>query len=176
MAEDKATHTIDRAVGVLTGVATSREVIKRELAKLPDDDPQLNKTTVEYEIQLLQIVFTGWAVTYFIADHPLKDELAESFWLSMNKFASRISAMASAGKVGKAFDYFGAIRERTQAYIDAMGTNMTEADPSIVVGALFSQLCGNSDTQLMADAGRKVFVDTLNTVKMYLDTVEIEQA
>ena len=175
MTEDKATHTIERAVGVLAGVATNREVIKRELSKLPDDDPQIKKTAVEYEIQLLRIVFTGWAVTYFMVDHSLKDELAESFWLSMNEFAGKLSAMASAGTDGKTVDYFGAIRERIQCYIDAMNTNMTEADPAIVVGALFSQLCGNADAQPIADAGKQVFVNTLNMVKMYLDTVKIQQ-
>jgi len=176
MNQAKATHTIERAVDVLTGVATNRQMIKNELAKLPDDNPQINKTAVEYEIQLLRIVFTGWAVTYYMVDHPVKDKLAESFWLSIQEFAGKISVMASAGTDGKTVDYFGVIRERIQCYIDAMNTNMTEADPAIVVSALFAQLCGTANTQSVVEAGKQVFVNTLSTVKMYLDTVEIEQA
>ncbi len=173
MTEDKADHTIDRAVEVLTGVATSRETIKKELARLPDDDPGINKTTVEYELQLMRIVFTGWAVAYFMNDHPLKNELAEAFWLSIHKFAGQISTMASVGTDGKTVDYFAAIRDRIQCYIDAMNTNMDEADPAIVVGTLFAQLCGNVESQAIADAGKQVFVNTLNTVRIYLETVEI---
>ena len=174
MNEDKATHTIDRAVEVLTGIATNREVIRQELARLPDDDPGINKTQVEYEIQLLRIVFTGWAVAYFMENHPLKTQLAEAFWFSMHQFAGQISTMASVSTPDKTVDYFGAIRERVQCYIDAMNTNIDEADPAIVVGALFSQLCGNAEIQPIADAGKQVFVNTLNTVKMYLETVNIE--
>lgn len=176
MNQDKATHTIERAVDVLAGVATNRQIIKNELAKLPDDDPQINKIAIEYEIHLLRIVFTGWAVTYYMADHPMKDKLAESFWLSMQEFAGKISVMASAGMDGKTVDYFGAIQERIQCYIDAMNVNMTDADPAIVVGALFAQLCGHARAQSIADAGRQVFANTLNMVKMYLDTVEIAKA
>ena len=175
MTGNKTDHTIDRAIEVLTGIATNREVIKQELAKLPDDDPQINKTAVEYEIQLLRIVFTGWALSYFMADHPSKDELAEAFWFSMHAFAGKISAMASAGTDGKTIDYFSAIRERIQCYIEVMSTNMDTVDPSIVVGTLFAQLCGNAEARPIADAGRLVFFNTLSTVKLYLDTVEIEQ-
>lgn len=173
MTQDKADHSIDRAVEVLTGIATNRDMIKQELAKLPDDDPGINKTAVEYEIQLLRIVFTGWALSYFMADHPRKDELAEAFWFSMHTFAGKISAMASAGTDGKAIDYFSAIRERIQCYIEVMNSNMDTADPAIVVETLFAQLCGNAEGRSIADAGRQVFVNTLSTVKLYLETVEI---
>jgi hypothetical protein len=173
MTEDKAAHTIDRAIEVLTGVATNREVIRRELARLPDDDPRINKSKVEYEIQLLRIVFTGWAMAYFMADQPLKNDLAEAFWISMHGFAGRISAMASAGADGKAVDYFAAIRERAQCYTDAMNTCLDEADPAIVVGAAFLRLCGDNGGKPVADAGKQVFVNTLNTVKLYLDSVTL---
>ncbi|MEW6076647.1 MAG: hypothetical protein AB1724_02415 [Thermodesulfobacteriota bacterium] len=175
MTENKTAHTIERAVDVLTGVATNREVIKRELARLPDDDECINKSKVEYEIQLLRIVFTGWAVAYFLADHPLKTDLSEAFWLSLHGFAGRISAMASAGTPGPAVDYFATIRERAQCYTEALNTNMDEADPAIVVGAAFLRLCGDVGGQVVADAGKQVFVNTLNTVKLYLDAVTIEQ-
>ena len=111
-----------------------------------------------------------------MADHPMKDRLAESFWLSIQEFAGRLSVMASSGTDGKTVNYFGAIQERSQCYIDAMKDNMTEADPAIVVGALFAQLCGDAGATSIAEAGRQVFGNTLNTVKMYLDTVEIAQA
>jgi hypothetical protein len=176
MTEKKTVHTIERAVEVLTGVATNREVIKRELARLPDDDAHINKSKVEYEIQLLRIVFTGWAVAYFMADHPLKINLSEAFWLSLHGFAGRISAMASAGTGGPAVDYFATIRERAQCYTDALNINMDEADPAIVVGAAFLRLCGDGGGQPVTDAGKQVFVNTLNTVKLYLDTVDIQRA
>ncbi len=176
MTEDKAAHTIDRAVEVLTGVAMNREVIKRELARLPDDDPAINKTMIEYEIQLLRIVFTGWAVAYFMAEHPLKDQVSEGFWLSIHALSGRISAMAAVGMDGKSVDYFEAIRERAQCYTEAMNTNIAEADPAIVVGAVFSKLCGDTGIQAIADAGKQVFVNVVNTVQIYLDTVTVEQA
>ena len=176
MTENKAVHTIDRAVEVLTQVATNREVIRRELVRLADDDPRINKTAVEYEIRLLRIVFTGWAVAYFMTEHPLKNELGQSFWLSLHAFSKQISALAAAGTAGTAVNYFEAIRERASGYTDALDTNMAEADPAIVVGAAFSRLCGAADVQSVADAGKQVFVNTLNTVKMYLDAVTIEPA
>jgi len=175
MTDNKAIHTIDRAVEVLTGVATNRAVIKQELAGLPDDDPTINKTAVEYELQLLRIVFTGWALAYYLTDHPQKNRMAESFWLSVHAFAGRISTLASAGTDGKTIDYFGAVRERIQSYIDALNTNMEEADPADVVAAVFSRLCGGTGTRVMADAGRKVFIDTLNTVKVYLETISLQE-
>lgn len=176
MAEDKTDHTVNRAVDVLTGIATNREIIKRELAKLPVDDPGFSKTTVEYELQLLRIVFTGWALSYFIGDHPLKNELAEAFWFSVHAFAKQVSTMASVSTPDKTIDYFEAIRERAQCYTEAMNTGISEADPAIVVGAVFLKLCGDVDAQAIADAGKQVFVNTLNTVKLYLDTVTIHQS
>ncbi|MFZ5563834.1 MAG: hypothetical protein ACOZBW_07245 [Thermodesulfobacteriota bacterium] len=171
MTDNKAPTTINRAVEVLTGIAVNREEVKRMLAGLPDSEA-VNKTAVEYEIQLLRIVFTGWALSYFMAHHSKKDELAQSYWFSIHTFARQVSSLA-AGSAGVTVDYFEAIRERTRTYIDAMNNNMTEADPTAVVGATFSLLCGAAETPPVNEAGKKMFINTLATVKTYLETVEI---
>ena len=172
MTDDKAPATMDRAVEVLTGIAVNRQEVRHALAGLPEAEG-INKTTVEYEIQLLRIVFTGWAVSYFLAHHPLKNELAQSFWFSIHEFSQKVSSLA-AGSAGVTVDYFDAIRERTRCYIDAMNNNMTEPDPTAVVGATFSLLCGGTGAQPVVDAGKQMFANTLATVKIYLDTVRIE--
>ncbi|MDY6905864.1 MAG: hypothetical protein SWH61_14395 [Thermodesulfobacteriota bacterium] len=169
--------TVSEVTQTLVDFAVDREDIKILLDAIPDQpetgEPMaINKTTLEYEIQLLKIVCTGWAVSYYLVDNPRKSEIATAFWMAIQAFAEKISHMSS-NAAGLDINYFHLIRDRADLYIKAMQMNMTESDPASVIGMTFSEVCGSRDEPLMITSGKRMFSATLEGVKRYLNTVEI---
>lgn len=178
MDSSKKQITISNVTKTLVNFAVDREDIKALLDAVPapadtqNASQALNKTTMEYEIQLLKIVCTGWAVSYYLVDHPRKSELATSFWMAIKSFAEKISSMSSSA-AGLDIDYFNLIRARADLYIKAMQMNMTEGDPASVIGITFAEICGSNNEPLLITSGKRMFSITLESVKRYLNTVEI---
>ena len=143
-----------------------------EPAETGDAAPDLSKTTMEYEIQLLKIVCTGWAVSYYLVEHPHKSELATAFWMAIQEFSEKISEMSSTA-AGLDINYFSLIKERADLYIKAMQMNMTEGDPASVIGITFAEVCGSKDEPMMITSGKRMFSITLESIKRYLDAVKI---
>ncbi|MFP4446335.1 MAG: hypothetical protein ACLFPD_08830 [Desulfosudaceae bacterium] len=162
----------------LVNFAVDREDIKLLLQAVPDDNadrPAVNKTTLEYELPLLKIVCTGWAISYYLADDPAKMELARAFWHSIQEFAERISEMSkSAAAVD--INYFDLVKERADLYIQAMQLNMTETDPAGVIGVTFAEICGSTEDPLVITAGKRMFAASLESVRRFLEAVELQPA
>jgi len=162
-------------------LAVGRDDIKALLEAIPDEsdsennqesNSKINKTTMEYELQLLKIVCTGWAISYYLVDHPQNSELTTAFWTTIQEFSERISEM-SATAAGVNIMYFDLVKERADLYIKAMQMNMTEADPASVIGITFAEVCGSKDEPFTMTSGKRMFAVILKSVKQYLDAIEI---
>ncbi len=170
---EKQPTTVAEAAEALAGFAMDRGEIKIQLDNIPDE-ADIDKTLLEYEIQLLRIVFTGWALSFFMPDLPQKNDLAKSFWLIIYQLAQKISELVSSTS-GIEVNYFDSIRERTEIYTGAMTSASEGADPAEIIGSAFAGLCDNVESQPIIDSGKWMFGSTLATVKAYLDSIEIHQ-
>lgn len=162
------------AIRELVNFAVDRQDIKTLLQAIPDNDaagPKINKTTLEYELPLLKIVCTGWAISYYLAEHSAKNELAQSFWMAIQEFSEKISEMSRTA-AGVDINYFDLVKERADLYIQAMQMNMSEADPAGVIGVTFAGICDNPDEPLVITSGKRMFSVSLESVQRYLNTVE----
>ncbi|GBC59268.1 hypothetical protein DENIS_0204 [Desulfonema ishimotonii] len=144
-------------------LAITRDDIKQILAKIPDTSA-VNPVTLEYEIQLLKIISTGWGISFFMAQHPDKLKVAESFWNAVHQFAQGISKM-SATTTGKDIDYFNILRERVDIYVNALNHFSDVEDPAIVIGPTFAKMCGSEEDAHTIATGKKMFTLSLNSVK-----------
>lgn len=163
--------TLEQATEALAGFAVERDDLKILLATLPDD-AGLNKTTLEYEFQILKVVCTGWAISYYMVDQVARTKLGASFWEAIQSFSETISQMTSLS-AGIDISYFDVLRERADIYIKAIAMDATEPDPAMVIGLVFADICGSRDQSLVVTSGRRVFNVTLAGVKNYLETIHI---
>ena len=135
----------------LFNYAIERDDLKQMVANLPDDK-NINKVTVEYELQLLKIISVGWGIPFFMAAQPLKDKLAEAFWNNIQALSQSISNSTSAS-VGKDVDYFGIIKERLDIYVNALQHYAAAPDSAKVIGVSFANLCGDVANTFVTLAG-----------------------
>lgn len=173
MTDGREPATLEQATDVLTGFALDREDIKILLQALPDASG-LDKTTLEYEFQLLKIVCTGWAIPYFLADKPEKKSLAESFWQAINRFSAEASRLTGAS-TGLEVNYFDVLKERADIYVQAIHRYSTETEPDRVIGQTLAEICKAPDQSLVVTSGRRIFKATLAGVKQYLAAVTINE-
>jgi hypothetical protein len=124
---------------------------------------------VEYELQILKILFVGWAILYTMEESPLRQNLAESYWQAVHDLAANISQTTGV-MIGKEVDYFAAVRERLDQYLGLLQQD-NGADPAGVVGQAFAKNCGAPDDLCIAMAGSRLFVATLSRVKEFLAEV-----
>ena len=108
-----------REIGeTLANFSLDRETVQFAINRLPDS-LSINKVAVEYEIQILKILSVGWAISFFMENHPEKMSLMEFFWEVMYEFSKSISSVTSAS-IGKEVDYFRTLKERIDTYLSAM--------------------------------------------------------
>ncbi|MFO8048188.1 MAG: hypothetical protein R6U29_04070 [Desulfosudaceae bacterium] len=175
MDSQKEKVTMAEAIRELVNFAVDRQDIKALLQAIPDDEtagPEINKTTLEYELPLLKIVCTGWAISYYLAEHSAKNELAQSFWMAIQEFSEKISEMSRTA-AGVDINYFDLIKERADLYIQAMQMNMSEADPAGVIGITFAGICDSPEEPLVITSGKRMFSVSLESVQRYLNAVEL---
>ena len=150
----------------LYNFALDREDIKWLLQGLPLDG-QEDLNTVEYELQLLKIVSTGWAISFYLQEDPLKDRILEPYWQAMREFSENISQTMSL-LIGKDIEYFQILKSRLETYVQAMAVLEQDSDPSQAIGPAFAYCCGDRDNPFTTLAGAKLFVNTLSSVREYL--------
>jgi len=159
---------------VLCEFALEREDVKWLVENLPGDG-QVDVNTAEYELQLLKIVSTGWAISFYLQEDPLKDILLEPYWQSVRAVSGEIS-QAVGLLTGQDTPYFQIVRERLDSYVQAMtGLNKGD-DPSQAMGAVFALHCQAADNPFAVLTGAKLFAHTLRSVREYLQAVVDQDA
>ncbi len=153
----------------LATFSLDRESVNYALSRLPDA-PFINKVTIEYEIQLLKILSVGWAIAYFMEDHPEKSQLIKNFWDVLFDFSKNLSSVTSL-TIGKEVDYFKALKDRVDIYLKALAAVPHVKDPAAVIGPAFAGLCENTDNIHVIMAGNRIFHLALEGVKRFLESV-----
>jgi len=164
IAQDLATFAIDRTD------------LKELLASLPPES-SVNVTAVEYELQILKILSTGWGITYFMpATEKHKQTVNTLYWEFVREISQNISTLTET-TTGKSIDYFNILKERLDTYLVEMQENpSSETDPAAVMGPAFAKACKSPDNPIAILTGTKMFTLTLGSVKEYLKSVEIDDS
>jgi len=158
----------------LANYSLDRESVLFALSRLPEEDA-INKVTVEYEIHLLKILSVGWAISYFMEDHSEKAPLIKKFWDVLFEFSKNLSSVTSL-TIGKEVDYFRALKERIDIYLNALAEVPHVKDPASVIGPTFARLCGNTDNVHVIMAGNRIFHLSIEGVKHFLESVFSDSA
>lgn len=171
--ENNQKLTPDKLAQNLATFAIDRSDLKALLNAIPEDS-SVNKTTIEYELQLLKILSVGWAISFFIpATDKNKGLITEIFWETIREISKNISTLTQTS-TGQNIDYFEILKDRLDTYLSAMKNDTTEAqNPAVVMGPAFADICKSHDDPVAVLTGTKMFTLTLGAVKEYIKTVSI---
>jgi hypothetical protein len=164
--------TVAAAGKTFVNFSFDRDPVKPLIDHIPPDSG-INPVAMEYEIQLLKVLSVGWAISYFMADHARKDATVETFWQGVRAFSANLSAVASCN-VGKAIDYFGALKQRVDIYVGALQQLPETGDPGAMIGNTFARMCGNDLQRYLVLSGKAIFNISIGSVKTYLESVDLQ--
>lgn len=156
----------------LFNFATEREDIKTLIALLPEET-KCKPAAVEYELQLLKIIITGWSISFYLENFSQKDELAEIYWKSIHELSGTLSETTQL-MTGQDIDYFQIVKDRLDMYVTALSKKTESTEPAAVIGPEFSRVCGNADDVFAVLTGSKMFIHTVSRVKEYLESVKLQ--
>jgi len=157
---------VEQAGGDLFNFAVDREDIKG-LIKLLPDEAKCKPTAVEYELQLLKIITTGWSISFFLEEHSIKDQLAEVFWKLIHDFSESLSETTGL-MAGHDIDYFQILKNRLDMYVAALTEKPEMTEPAAVIGPEFAKVCEDEDDVFTVMTGSRMFILTVARVKEYL--------
>lgn len=163
---------IDAAAEDLFHFAIDREDVKWLVASLQEDS-SADRNTVEYELQILKIIFVGWGISYALQDLPHRQELAERYWKIVYEFSQKISATTGL-MTSREIDYFQIVRLRLDKYLAAMQQD-SSADPTGIIGREFALFCDDAEDIFTALTGSKLFTSAIGRVKEYLETATLDK-
>ena len=155
----------------LFNFAIDREDVKWFMAHLTEE-ADINRSKVEYELQILKIVSVGWSVSYYLESSPHKNQLLDLYWKAVYEFSHSLSETTKY-MIGQDIDYFQILKERLDMYVDAMDRNPDAPEPAQVIGPEFARTCGNVDDLFTFMTGSKMFIAAVNGVKEYLETIKL---
>jgi hypothetical protein len=168
---EKDKSLLEQAGQDLFSFAIDREDIKTLIALLPEES-ECKPATTEYELQLLKIISVGWGISFYLENHPQKDELAELFWKRVHEFAGSLSETTGL-MTGHDIDYFQTLKDRLDTYVAALAKKPGAAEPAAVIGPEFARACGNSDDVFAVMTGARMFIAIVGSVKEYLETLKL---
>ncbi len=154
---------------VLFDYAVDREDVKWLMGQL-HAEADVNRHTVEYELQILKIISVGWSIAYHLENAPGKQPLLEGFWAAVQQYAQSLSQTTEL-MIGQDIDYFQTLRDRLDTYLATMAQSSEKNDPATVIGPAFALNCGNADDLFTRMTGAKMFMSVVSRVKTYLDKV-----
>lgn len=165
--------TVEQLTTNLSTYAIDRDDLKSLLQTIPEKN-DLNMATVEYELQILRILSVGWAISFYMAQQPVKKRVSLLFWEEIRQVAAKISTLLETTS-GRGIDYFEILKQRLDLYVRAMQTNPDGAnEPTAVMGPAFAAACNAPHDPIAILVGTKMFTLCLGGVKSYLDCLEIE--
>ena len=162
---------IEEAGTDLFNFAVDREDVKALMAHLPEE-ADIQRVTVEYELQILKIISVGWSISYYLEKGPQKTQLAEVYWQAVQKFAETISNSTGL-MTGHEIDYFQILKDRLNMYLHALDENPYLSQPVSVIGPEFARTCGNVDDAFTVLTGAKMFTAAIGSVKEYLEATKL---
>ena len=168
---DSEKSITEQAGEELFNYAVDREDVKWLMEHL-SSEADINRVTVEYELQILKIVSVGWSISYFLENSDQKTPLLELYWRSVQEYAQNLSQTTGL-MIGQDLDYFQILKERLDLYVDALARNPEAPEPATVIGPEFASICGNKDDIFTYMTGAKMFLTTLANVRNYLESLEI---
>jgi len=168
--EEKETG-FEKAGEDLFNFAINREDIKTLMSYLPEK-ADINLCKVEYELQILKIISTGWSISYYLENCARKNQLLEGYWKAVHEFSQSIST-TTGWMIGNNIDYFQILKERLDMYVAAITQKTDAPEPAVVIGPEFARTCGNMDDVFTVMAGSRMFIATIGSVKEYLETITL---
>ena len=128
---------------------------------------------VEYELQLLKIISTGWSISFFMEENPFSDQLAENFWKLVHDFSTSLSHTTEL-MTGHDIDYFQILKDRLDMYVAALTDKPEQNEPAAVIGPEFARVCGDDADVYTVMTGARMFILTVARVKDYLESLELQ--
>jgi len=116
----------------LFNFAVNREDIKTFMAHLPKET-ECKPETIEYELQLLKIISTGWSISFFLKNNTHQDQLAEIFWKLIHEFSGTLSETTQL-MAGQNINYFQILKDRLDMYVAALAEKPEATEPAAVIG------------------------------------------
>ena len=168
--EEKKTG-VEKAGEDLFNFVINREDIKTLMSYLPEK-ADINLGKVEYELQILKIISTGWSISYYLENCARKNQLLEGYWKAVHEFSQSIST-TTGWMIGNNIDYFQILKERLDMYVAAMAQKPDAPEPAVVIGPEFARTCGNMDDAFTVMTGSRMFIATIGSVKEYLETIKL---
>lgn len=163
---------IEKMAADLFEFAIDREALKWLMARLPQE-ADINRATVEYELQILKIIGTGWAISYFLEDSPEKQLLLKHFWNAVFEFANKLSETTGL-MTGKEIDYFQTLKDRLDTYVEAIAANPEATRPALAIGPEFARICGNAGDMFTFMTGSKMFMTTIVRVRDFIEAAGLQ--
>ena len=157
----------------LFNFAVDREDIKTLIANLPKET-ECKPAAVEYELQLLKIIITGWSISFYLEEYSQRDQLAEIFWKLIHEFSETLSETTQL-MTGQNINYFQILKDRLDMYVAALTEKPESTKPVAVIGPEFAKVCGNGDDIFAIMIGSRMFILTISSVKEYLEAMELQQ-
>ncbi|MFZ7124978.1 MAG: hypothetical protein ACOWWM_02345 [Desulfobacterales bacterium] len=158
---------LDRVAEDLFNYAIDREDIKWLMEKLPEA-AEIQRSRVEFELQILKIISVGWSISFYLDDRSEKTVLLDGFWRAIHEFSGSLST--TTGLVtGHEIDYFQTLKERLDMYVNALADQPQAPEPARVIGPAFARMCGNENDLFAFMTGSKMFISALGRVKAYLE-------
>jgi hypothetical protein len=165
--EGQEKHPAGQAAEDLFNYAVDRDDVKYLMDNLsPEAD--IDRVTVEYELQALKIVSVGWSISYFLENMPERSRILSIFWQAVRDYAGNLSYTTGL-MTGQQIDYFQMLKDRLDMYVTALMENPDAPEPAVVIGPVFAEKCGNSADIFTTMAGSKMFLSTLTNVRRYLE-------
>ena len=164
---------VERAGEDLFNFAVDREDIKTLIAHLPKET-ECKPAAVEYELQLLKIISTGWSLSFFLENNPRRGQLAEIFWKAIHEFSETLSETTQL-MTGQDINYFQILKARLDMYVAALTEKSETTEPAAVVGPEFAKVCGNGDDIFAVMTGSRMFIITVARVKEYIEAMGLQQ-
>ncbi len=169
--ENQKSH-LEKIAEDLLNFSIEREDIKWLAEKLPKES-KVKKTAVEYELQILKIITTGWNISYYLEFSSHKNKLLELYWNLIREFSKSLSETAYM-MTGSDIDYFFILKERFGLYLEALSSKKDDAkEPVEIIGPVFAKLCGKQDDIFAIMTGSKMFMTTLGRIKSYFEEINL---
>jgi hypothetical protein len=165
----EALDLLKKAANELFDYAIERETLRHLMTLLPEEAP-VERSKVEYELQILKIITVGWSITYFLEAFAHKEPLAVLYWEMVREFSRQLSETSEL-IIGGNVNYFKVLRARLDFYVDALARQSAATDPVAAIGPAFAANCGAKDEVFTIMSGSRMFVATTGRVRQMLEAV-----
>ncbi|MGM0452373.1 MAG: hypothetical protein ACQERN_04310 [Thermodesulfobacteriota bacterium] len=162
---------IEKAGEDLFHFAINRDELKWLMARL-HEQAEINRETVEYELQVLKIIATGWALAYYLENSPYKQQLLARFWQQVFEFSKSLSETTGL-MTGQEIDYFQVLKQRLDTYVATLEKHPDIKEPAEAIGPEFAHICGNAEDLFTRMTGAKLFMTVVCRVKESLEAVKL---